>query len=191
MVIRFIDLTGKRFGRLLIVRRVENRADKVNSGRIRNRIVWECLCDCGKITLCTSDNLRNGATKSCGCLKREMRRLGEGEASFNKLFSVYRKQSIFRNLDFKLSKEDFIKITQENCFYCGKQPSQSYKSNCSTGDYIYNGIDRIDSSKGYIDGNIVPCCGRCNEAKMSETQENFISWIERVYNNLVKRKLLL
>ncbi len=57
------DLTGKRFGRLLIMGRSGTRFEK---------ILWECLCDCGKTTYVVSQNLKNGTTRSCGCLRSEL-----------------------------------------------------------------------------------------------------------------------
>lgn len=56
-----IDITGKKFNLLTAIERVENSSN----GRAR----WKCLCDCGNITYVTAANLKNGAVKSCGCLR--------------------------------------------------------------------------------------------------------------------------
>lgn len=58
-----IDLTGAQFGRLLVVSRSPTRRGK------EKRIAWECLCACGKHCLVTTNQLRQGATSSCGCLR--------------------------------------------------------------------------------------------------------------------------
>ena len=60
-----IDLTGQRFGRLVVVERTENKGVKVQ---------WKCLCDCGRYCSITSDMLLKGKTKSCGCLRKERAR---------------------------------------------------------------------------------------------------------------------
>ncbi len=88
-----------------------------------------------------------------------------GEAATNIIFDSYKRRAKKYNRVFDIDMELFIKITQNTCFYCGVEPSnrQSYKTNY--GDFIYNGVDRTDSSKGYVEGNIVPCCGRCNTMK--------------------------
>jgi hypothetical protein len=39
---------------------------------------WECLCDCGNLKVVSSDNLVNGGTKSCGCIKRSRRSAWRG-----------------------------------------------------------------------------------------------------------------
>lgn len=49
-------------------------------------------------------------------------------------------------------------------------------------DYAYNGIDRMDNSKGYVDGNVLPCCSICNHAKHVMNYDDFISWINRIVN---------
>ena len=59
----FIDLTGKRFGRLTVI----ERADNSDKGRVR----WKCRCDCGNNSVVRSSDLLSGATKSCGCLTKE------------------------------------------------------------------------------------------------------------------------
>ncbi|KKL15248.1 hypothetical protein LCGC14_2507460, partial [marine sediment metagenome] len=53
---KFIDLTGKRFGRLTVVKYVDN--DKHRNSR------WLCLCDCGKEKIIIGQSLKSGATKS-------------------------------------------------------------------------------------------------------------------------------
>lgn len=59
-----IDLTNQRFGRLIVLR---------DSGKriAHGHIIWLCKCSCGKQVKIISGNLRNGYTRSCGCLKRE------------------------------------------------------------------------------------------------------------------------
>lgn len=56
-----IDITGNKYGMLTVIRRVENAPKGVAR--------WECRCDCGNIVIVRGGNLKNGAVKSCGCLK--------------------------------------------------------------------------------------------------------------------------
>lgn len=55
---RKIDLTGKRFGHLTVIKEVGKRG---------NQIMWQCKCDCGNIKNIMGGNLRNGSSTSCGC----------------------------------------------------------------------------------------------------------------------------
>ena len=71
---RFIDETGKRYFRLVVLRPASNPK---GAGR-----VWLCLCDCGKETLVKGPYLRNGNTTSCGC--RGLETLSEGRVTHGK-----------------------------------------------------------------------------------------------------------
>src|SRR5688572_32979795 len=65
----FIDLTGNRYGRLLVIERAENRysgKDKIPT------VYWICLCDCGTIADYNACSMRQGLVKSCGCLRKEL-----------------------------------------------------------------------------------------------------------------------
>lgn len=57
------DLTGKRFGRLTAIRLDEERTNK--------DAYWICRCDCGNETSVYAQSLKNGKTKSCGCIEKE------------------------------------------------------------------------------------------------------------------------
>lgn len=59
-------MPGQRFGRLVVVVRVENGA----GGKVR----WRCRCDCGTEVEVFATGLRSGRTRSCGCLRRELGR---------------------------------------------------------------------------------------------------------------------
>ena len=59
------DLTGQRFGRLLVLSLVDSPA----SADIPTK--WRCLCDCGNIVEVRGYNLKSGGSTSCGCLQRE------------------------------------------------------------------------------------------------------------------------
>lgn len=60
---KLIDLTGERFGRLLVVERAENH------GKLP---AWWCICECGETVKVLGCNLRTGHTKSCGCVRKEV-----------------------------------------------------------------------------------------------------------------------
>lgn len=58
---KLIDLTGQKFNYLTVEKRLENAIGGIS--------VWLCKCDCGNYTKVRGSNLKNGAVKSCGCLK--------------------------------------------------------------------------------------------------------------------------
>lgn len=63
---KYIDLTGVRFGKLTVIKRVENKI--TNNGQIK--VQFLCKCDCGKEVIVLSNSLKSGLTKSCGCIYR-------------------------------------------------------------------------------------------------------------------------
>ena len=62
---KLIELTGRRFGRLVVLERAP-----YNDGQ--NKSVWTCRCDCGKVINVSGYHLRRGKTQSCGCYRHEM-----------------------------------------------------------------------------------------------------------------------
>lgn len=101
-----------------------------------------------------------------------------GLAAKNAKFKYYKAQAKFRGYPFELNKGQFIEATSQNCHYCNGQPSNEAKA--ASGSYLYNGLDRIDPSKGYTVTNIVPCCIICNRAKSDMTINQFDDWIDRL-----------
>ena len=78
-----------------------------------------------------------------------------------------------------------------NCAYCDKEPSNVFRvryivkgSDKRESDPLmeirYSGMDRIDSSLGYIEGNVVPCCAQCNIAKNTLLLDEFLAMLFRI-----------
>lgn len=179
---KFIDLTGQRFGRLLVI----GYQPGIYTGEEVRRGKWICRCDCGNEKLVLRTNLNdkrgNRATRSCGCQNAEalLRRTAPpGHSGFAKLYASYVASARGRKIDFSLSKPEFRALTSQNCHYCGIEPSQISKSKASASAYKYNGIDRVDNSVGYEWSNCVPCCSTCNYAKRNMSYNDFMAWTKR------------
>jgi hypothetical protein len=160
---RFIDITGNRYGKLMVIKYTE-----------KNK--WLCICDCGKEKLIGGSNLRSGGTSSCGC----SRELSDIDQAVNILLSRYTVKSDKRNLKMNISRGEFKRLITSSCEYCGQIPSTpvNYK-----GKTILwrNGIDRVDSNLDYIDGNCVSCCWNCNRAKGDLTVDQYKRWLKQAY----------
>lgn len=167
------DLSGQRFGRLTVVKPTETR--------IESQVAWECLCECGTKHLARSSALKSGGTQSCGCLQKERQReavaLPEGESEFNRVIRTYKYGAKKRKIEFSLSKKEMRILTKDNCFYCGAAPFSISSNENSNGDYIYNGIDRVDASLGYRLDNVVTSCKHCNVAKRDMSQGSFAEFV--------------
>lgn len=91
---------GDRFGRLVVIRFIETRRE---SGT--NQLYWECCCDCGEIKIARDANLKNGNTRSCGCLQRQLAartdwKVTHGEGSNGKESAEYLAwRGMFRRID--------------------------------------------------------------------------------------------
>lgn len=179
-------LQNKTFGRLLVL-----ELDHLNPNE-KNLAYWKCKCSCGNIIITRGTSLTNGNTISCGCYQKELaskvikkeiikRTLSNGVAASNDLYRQYKKNAKKRNIEFDLSYEQFISITSMNCDYCGRIPSTIHYNIHWNGNYIFNGIDRIDNKKGYIIYNVVPCCKYCNMAKMSLSENEFLELIKNIF----------
>jgi hypothetical protein len=82
-----------------------------------------------------------------------------------KYMEIY-KDARRRGKEFNLDFESVSAMITGNCHYCGIDGQL--------------GLDRIDSDKGYIEGNVVSCCKTCNFAKRTMTEQEFYSWIDRI-----------
>ena len=82
---RFMDLTGRRFGRLTVI-----KLDPDWDRTVRRIPVWICQCDCGSISKVQSSNLLTQHTQSCGCLKKSLKGPGGslGEEKIVKLLNA-------------------------------------------------------------------------------------------------------
>ena len=85
----YIDIAGQRFGGLVAVERV---------GEIGSRSQWLCICDCGGKTVASVSNLRNGHTKSCGCLVSKTTTKNRTKHGHKKKTEVNRLYPVWRNM---------------------------------------------------------------------------------------------
>lgn len=189
---RFKDRTGDRHGRLTVI----SHAGKDH----RNKHLWLCLCDCGNKKVVVSDNLSSGKSNSCGCLKAEFlsqkgNQYGlyeDREKALLKVqYSHLKRRDKNKGFSDTISLEAFSILSKSPCKYCGLEYSKEIEDRLNESkkqkrlsDHVLrcNGVDRVDSSKGYTVENSVPCCKYCNTAKNTMSESEFLKWIKRVYN---------
>ncbi len=149
---KFIDLTGQRFGRLVVVERSDN--DK------RGRSTWKCQCDCGKYSIQSSTNLREGHVVSCGCARAEFLKTGSithGKRK-SRLYCVWINM---KNRCYNPKTHNYHRYGGRGITVCdewrndfGKfyewAMANGYDENAP---YMQCTIDRIDNDKGYSPNN--------------------------------------
>lgn len=166
---------GDRFGRLLVKRKLPK--DEFDTRSVK-RTLFVCICDCGNEKIIDAGNLKKGV-KSCGCWQkdnaRELGRKRRTELGFlNNYWGEYRRMAKNRGREFELTREEFISIVSSPCTYCGTEP-KIRKTQSTVGIAVpVNGVDRIDSDKGYTLENTTPCCSVCNKMKLDYHPEEFV-----------------
>lgn len=104
------------------------------------------------------------------------------------IFVEYKSNAQHRKHPFELSFEEFNELISKPCVYCGSLPKikngghLEARKRLDQPDLYTNGIDRIDSSKGYTKDNCVPCCSKCNKMKNTYSMEEFLEHIQKIYN---------
>lgn len=176
---KWIDLTGRRFGKLVVEELALDKMQK-KEGQRQRIWYWKCRCDCGNITYKTQHDLV--FQECCQCrvcgrkLAAEKTKLPGDASKWHRMIRYYKKNASVTGREFSLTDEEFKRLAQSDCAYCGAKPAM-------TGyNIICNGVDRIDSSRGYVTGNVVPCCTRCNIMKKNMSVDEFLGHIEKIYN---------
>lgn len=191
---------GDRFGRLIVL------GLGGYSGTHRK---FKTRCDCGTEKEVSGGHMINGYIRSCGCLFIESHTKEAGHRGYRKAYVQYRANARNRKLPFEISLEEFKEIVKLDCDYCGTQPklknpylkddgSPAYTGNRmvaqNTIDRAWikiNGVDRVDSTKGYVADNMVPCCSVCNKLKMELEREEFLKHIYRIARFKAEREFTL
>lgn len=219
----FKDLTGQKFGKLTVL----HRANDYIATDGKHKMMWHCICECGSECDVLGASLTFGATRSCGCLQRKaasrldmsLRECDEngnitkrtcqrckrmlpveefyknsstadgydGICKYCQLhsttgrYNIYKKGAKKRNLDFKITRDEFELVTSQRCYYCGEYSNKYF-------DKEYSGLDRVDSSKGYSMDNIVPCCEMCNRMKLDYNLSDWLLKMHKILKHLEYKK---
>jgi hypothetical protein len=189
---------GQKFNRLTLISAAPN--EKSANGAI----MWNAKCECGNTTIVAAVDVARGKTKSCGCSTKEIwEQSGKNLSIMNTKYSPIESTAhiVWRaNYQDGCSFELFFQLSQERCHYCGREPFLTWnRSNKSTtnnrqkeeGNFTYNGLDRVDSSKGHSPDNIVPCCWACNRMKGAMPVYEFLAHIERISSHQNTKKDIL
>lgn len=153
------DITGKRFGKLVAIQRLKTN----------NRVRWLCKCDCGKESTPLFTNLNRGFSKSCGCDKRWgiTKNTGFPSLVWSNIVHGAKKRGIFLDI----TPEYLWDLIIQQDFKCNLT---GVAIHTKTGKNITASLDRIDSSKGYVSGNVQWVHKNVNRMKGTFSQDDFV-----------------
>jgi hypothetical protein len=129
----FKDIKGKRFGKATVISFYDSK---------NNRARWVCQCDCNNIFISSGKDLRDGNTKSCGCIKSESTKF-----LWDTLWKDKRSSKDTRSSSSYRNWVKFIKnLYHSVCVVCGSTSIlhvhhlESYKKNKEMRTYLNNGV---------------------------------------------------
>lgn len=156
------------------------------SGKKHSSVLWKCKCDCSKIVYVKSSYLHRNITKSCGC-----KTYGQNShlyKGYKELSHTYWTTLILsaqkRNLEFSINIKyawEIFESQNKKCALSGeillfaKSPKKLIEQTAS--------LDRIDSSKGYVEGNVQWVHKMINRIKSDIDNNDFILWCAKVYKH--------
>lgn len=181
---------GLRFGKLLVL--------GVDGKNKHGSTTWRCICNCGGESVVPGKDLVSGNSKSCGCGQH---RTGVNHplwSGFGEISGFYlsqlRQRSIERNKrgrdsasEFSVTAEflwDLFLRQDRKCALSGL--SISFAPSSKTRGEQTASLDRIDSSKGYIHGNVQWVHKLINQMKMNLSDSDFIELCRNVAENNTK-----
>jgi hypothetical protein len=182
------DLTGQKFGRLFVIKKISDKGVK--------HINWMCRCECGVVKSINGDAIKRGLTKSCGCLRKDNGTWNKGKiGASSHMFRGYKNlpRSLFSEIKYKAGKRkiDFYltitylwylyeDIQKGKCAISGIEIEFENQLNINSN---LCSLDRIDSSKGYVVGNVQWVDRRINFMKQSMSQQEFIDMCKTISLN--------
>jgi len=180
------DLTEKRFGKLT--------AKYVHSRSRNGHIRWVCECDCGNFHQVMSTHLSSGKIKHCGCDKKNSTEVdqwnGFGNISGNYWNSLQRGANGSKGrriLEFSITKEfawELYLSQNGKCILSGVDIKFMHDNGTKVRNYRTVSLDRIDSSLGYIEGNVQWVHKDLNLMKGRLHENVFKDWCKLVVDNI-------
>jgi len=168
---------GDRYGKLVILEEAISlqRKHGKNKRGTSSLYYYNCVCDCGNQKLIIKAHLKSGATTSCGCTEL-------GAKTYKNiprwLIRNFKGGAKVRNKEWDLDiiyLGDLWEMQKGKCAYTGWELEIGENGHIKTAS-----LDRIDSSKGYIRGNVQWVHKNVNYAKHTLTHDEFIQMCQAV-----------
>lgn len=188
------NLVGNKYGKLTVI--AESHTEN------NRKIVWLCKCSCGNFHKARGNDLKMGKIISCGCvrnglsekrLKKYQRKIKKSGKRFNNwhgfgeisggYINRIKRHALMRNLEHNVTNEylwlTFLKQNRR-CALSG------IKIIFNDSSLQTASLDRIDSNKGYVEGNVQWLHKDVNNMKQHYSEEYFIGFCKKIVNNRKK-----
>ena len=163
------DLIGKQIGELFVIRRAEEV--ETNQGTM-----WECKCSCGNTKIIRGSSLTTKNATSCGCKWRR--------ASYEEISGSYwwglKRNAQKRKFAFEVTQQEMWELFLKQNRQCALSDAEIGFGKGLNRNGQTASLDRIDSSKGYVIGNVRWVHKTVNQMKWDLSDESFFQWVHRV-----------
>ena len=178
------DLINKKFGLLTVI-------EYAGKAKSRGKTIWKCKCECGTVKNIQDNHLKSGNTKSCGCLharKGKSSPFFKGYGDIPLTFYTRIKHACEKPQKYRDKKEFLVSIEylwelyikqNKKCAISGVEIAFNERQG-SRGRCCSASLDRIDSSKGYIEGNVQWVHKTVNIMKNKTEMNDFLSWCNKI-----------
>lgn len=183
------NIVGVVFGKLTVVRFVEKDTN--------GKLLWECRCDCGNTTIVRGNDLRQKKIQSCGCIRRETckQNIKHAHLKFPNTYGFtgigdipgqhigqIRTGAYRRKIEYNISKEYLWKLFQDQNGKCALTGIDIWFKSRKSGKERKPtaSLDRIDSNRGYVEGNVQWVHKDINNMKQHFGLEEFLTYCKMV-----------
>ena len=175
---RYKNEVGNKYGRLTV---------REFKGTNKSTSFWLCSCECGNELVTRGNTLRSGQVTTCGKCGFSGKKINPQEP-LKRMYRGLVGGAKSRNLINELSFDDFVTLSEQDCYLCGLPPHETRTSLNRRAKYrkfeatlVANGVDRRNNDVGYTKENSVACCSMCNRLKSDFELEHFIEKIGLIY----------
>jgi hypothetical protein len=184
------NLLNQSFGNLVVkfyVKRDNNQ-----------KIIWKCACSCGNFTLVRTSDLTTRKVNSCGCLKKGLKKnvrllgsnhknwKGYGEISGSYL-RILQNQAKVRGIVWNVTPDYLWELFVKQNRKCALSGIDIFFTR-RKGKRQTASLDRIDSNKDYIEGNVQWVHKKVNNLKGALSEDILYNVCRAIYRGLSKRK---